>query len=74
MTVSISVPGSSFHTKELDVIYTVLGKATYGIIIIALDLIEGLCPKDNCEEFRPLEIILKAIENALFCSWHVGIV
>lgn len=63
-----------FCTEELDVIHTGLEKATYGIIVIDLDLIEGLCPKDNREDFRPLEIILKTIENTLFCAWHVGII
>lgn len=41
MVATISVPRSSFHTKALDVICTLLGKAACGIIIIALGVIEG---------------------------------
>lgn len=37
----MSVPRSSFHTKALDVIYPLLGKAECGIIVIALGVIEG---------------------------------
>lgn len=40
MAATISVPRSSFHTKELDAIHTLLGKAACGILIIALDAIE----------------------------------
>lgn len=41
MAATISVPRHSFHTEELDVIHTLLGKAACGIIIIALDITEG---------------------------------
>lgn len=41
MVATISVPRSSFRSEALDVIYTLLGKAACGIIIIALGVNEG---------------------------------